>query len=212
MKLSWANRITILRIFLVIPFVSCMLKINDPDLSRTLQAAMRYGAIVVYFIMAVGDGIDGYLARTKKQVTRLGAFLDPVADKLLITSACLLLASRRGAVDGFLLPPTVVVLIIGKDLFLLIGFVILYLITSQIRIAPALIGKAATALQLSMVAGILIAPEVSGFFAGWIWFLRLLWWSAAAAAVLATLVYIRNGSRYIEQYERSLSKNVSREP
>jgi CDP-diacylglycerol--glycerol-3-phosphate 3-phosphatidyltransferase len=187
-----------------------MLKIHDPALSLTLQRAMRYGAIAVYMVMAISDGLDGYLARRKKQVTRLGAFLDPIADKLIITSACLLLASERAAVDGFLLPPTVVVLIIGKDLFLLIGFVVVYLITSQIHIAPALIGKIATALQLSMVAGILIAPEVSGFFAGWIWFLRVLWWSAAGTAVLATLIYIRNGSRYIEQYEQSLNKNVSR--
>jgi CDP-diacylglycerol--glycerol-3-phosphate 3-phosphatidyltransferase len=211
MKLSWANRITILRILLIAPFVSFMLKINDPDLSAGLQVGMRYGAILVYLIMAVSDGVDGYLARRRKQVTRLGTFLDPVADKLLITAACLLLASQRGAVDGFLLPPTVVVLIIGKDLFLLIGSVILYLITSQVRIHTVWIGKVATALQLSMVAAILIAPEVSGFVSGWIWFLRVLWWSAASAAILGTLVYIRNGSRYIEEYERNVNKKGNAE-
>ena len=64
-------------------------------------------------------------------------------------------------------------------------------------------------LQLSMVAGILIAPEVSGILPGWIWILRLLWWSAAGKAILATLIYIRNGSRYIEQYEQSLMNNSS---
>jgi len=69
------------------------------------------------------------------------------------------------------------------------------------------IGKLATALQLSMVAGILIAPEVSGVLPGWIWFLRVLWWSAAGTAILATLIYIRNGSRYIEQYEQGLTNN-----
>jgi cardiolipin synthase len=188
-----------------------MLKINDPELRQAARTMMRYVAIVIYLVMAIGDGLDGYLARKKKQFTRLGTFLDPIADKLLVTSACLLLASPRSAVDGFLLPPTVVVLIIGKDLFLLIGFVILYLITSHIRIVPVPIGKVATALQLSMVAAILIAPEASGFLPAWIWFLPVLWWSAAGSAVLATLVYIRNGSRYIEEYERSLSKSVSRE-
>jgi cardiolipin synthase len=207
MKLSWASRITILRILLIIPFVSFMLKINDPALSPGVQNAMRYVSIIIFLAMAVSDGIDGYLARRKKQITKLGAFLDPLADKLLMTCACLLLASQRGHVGDFLLPPTVVVLIIGKDLFLLIGFVIVYLITSQIRIAPVFIGKLATTLQLSMVAGILIAPEVSGVLAGWIWFLRFLWWSAAGTAIITTLIYIRNGSRYIEQYERSLANN-----
>ncbi len=207
MKLSWASRITILRILLIIPFVSFMLKINDPVLSGAARNAMRYGAIVIYLTMAVGDALDGYLARRKKQITKLGAFLDPLADKLLMTCACLLLASQRGHVEDFLLPPTVVVLIIGKDLFLLIGFTIVYLITSQIRIAPVFIGKLATVLQLSMVAGILIAPEVSSFLPGWIWFLRVLWWSAAGSAILATLIYIRCGSRYIEEYERDLANN-----
>jgi len=168
---------------------------------------MRYVSIIIFLAMAVSDVIDGYLARRKKQITKLGAFLDPLADKLLMTCACLLLASQRGHVGGFLLPPTVVVLIIGKDLFLLIGFVIVYLITSQIRIAPVFIGKLATALQLSMVAGILIAPEASGVLSGWDWFLWILWWSAAGTAILTTLIYIRNGSRYIEEYEQSLANN-----
>jgi len=207
MKLSWASRITILRILLIIPFVSFMLKINDTELIPEIRNAMRYVSFIIFLAMAVSDVIDGYLARRKKQITKLGAFLDPLADKLLMTCACLLLASQRGQVKDFPLPPTVVVLIIGKDLFLLIGFVIVYLITSQIRIAPVFIGKLATALQLSMVAGILIAPEVSGVLPGWIWFLRVLWWSAAGTAILTTLIYIRNGSRYIEEYEQSLANN-----
>jgi len=206
MKLNWANRMTILRILLIAPFVSCMLKINDAELSANMRAAIRHVSFGIFLVMALSDALDGYLARTKKQITRLGAFLDPVADKLLITSACLLLVSQRGHVEDFLLPPTVVVLIIGKDLFLLIGFVIVYFITSQFLIAPVLIGKIANALQLSMVGAILIAPEISTCLPGWIWLLRTLWWSAAGTAILATLIYIRNGSRYIEQYEQNPSQ------
>ena len=194
---------------MIAPFVSFMLKTNDPVLSHGAQNAMRYISIFIFLIMAASDAIDGYLARVKKQITKLGAFLDPVADKLLMTCACLLLASERGHVQNFLLPPTVVVLIIGKDLFLLIGFTIVYYITSKIHIAPVFIGKLATALQLSMVAGILIGPEVSRVLPGWIWFLRVLWWSAAGTAILATLIYIRMGSRYIEQYEQSHLNNSS---
>lgn len=183
------------------PFVSCMLKINDPELSPTLQTAMRYVSTVLFLFMAVSDGIDGYLARKRHQTTKLGAFLDPLADKLLMTCTCLLLASDRAHVDGFLLPQTVVVLIISKDLFLLLGFVVVYLFTSQMRIQPAFIGKTATTLQLAMVSAILIAPEVSAFIPGWIWFLRVLWWSAFGTAICTMLVYIRNGSRYIAEYE-----------
>jgi phosphatidylglycerophosphate synthase len=179
-----------------------MLKINSPELNKAVQNLIRYASFGVFLVMAVSDGLDGYLARTKKQITKLGIFLDPVADKLLITSACLLLSSQRGKVaDEFLLPPTVVVLIIGKDLLLVIGFIIVYFLTSQLLVAPVLIGKIANALQLVMVGAILLAPEISHAIPGWIWFLRTLWWSAAATAILATLIYIRNGSRYIEHYE-----------
>ena len=79
MKITWATRITILRILLVFPFISFMLKINAQNLSESGQNAMRYTAIVLFMIMAVSDGIDGYLARRKNQITRLGSFLDPVA-------------------------------------------------------------------------------------------------------------------------------------
>jgi len=183
-----------------------MLKINDAALTEAMRDTMRYAGIFIFFVMAVSDGIDGFLARRRGQTTRLGSFLDPMADKLLMTCACLLLSSQRGHVGNFLLPPTVVVLIIGKDLFLLIGFLVVYFITFQVRIVPVLVGKIATTLQSSMVAGILIAPEISIFLPGWIWFLRVLWWSAAGTAILATLIYIRNGSRYIEQYEQSLEQ------
>ncbi|MHC5076192.1 MAG: CDP-alcohol phosphatidyltransferase family protein [Planctomycetota bacterium] len=209
MKLNWANRITISRILLIIPFIIFMLKINDPSISLTTGKAIRYGAFLLFLIMALSDALDGYLARIKNQATRLGSFLDPMADKLLMTCACLLLASNRSAVNGFQLPPTVVVLIIGKDMFLFIGFVIVYFITSQVRIIPAPIGKVATTLQLTMVAGILMAPEISHLIPGWIWFLRVVWWSAAGTAILSTLIYIRIGSRYIGEYEETMNEQTS---
>lgn len=209
MKLNLASRITILRILLIAPFVICMLKINDPSISETAGDAIRYGAFGIFLVMAMSDGLDGYLARIKKQATKLGAFLDPTADKLLMTCACLLLSSEKAAVDGFRLPPSVVVLIIGKDVLLLIGFIIIYFLTSQIKIAPVFVGKVATTLQLVMVAAILIAPEVYSVTTLWLWFLRFLWWSAGGTAVLATFIYIRNGSRYISEYEEKTNKNTT---
>jgi CDP-diacylglycerol--glycerol-3-phosphate 3-phosphatidyltransferase len=202
MKLNWANRITILRILLIVPFVIFMLKINDTSLDQNLRNLMRYIATFIFAVMAFSDAFDGFLARKKKQITRLGAFLDPMADKLLMTSTCLLLYSNRGHIGDFRLPGTVVVLIISKDLLLLIGFIIVYFVTSQIQIVPVFIGKLATTLQLAMVSAILIAPEASVLIHGWIWFLRFLWWSAAATAILATLIYIRNGTRFVTEYEQ----------
>lgn len=176
-----------------------MLKVNEPGNGDI----MRYLALVVFLFMCISDALDGYMARIKKQVTQLGAFLDPMADKLLITCACILLASPRTAVNGHMLPKTVVVLIIGKDLLLLLGFLIIYFITSNTKVVPVFVGKVSTVLQLSMVTSVLIAPDICPFFAGWIYFMRFLWWSAASTAVLVTLVYIRNGIRYIEEFEQA---------
>jgi CDP-diacylglycerol--glycerol-3-phosphate 3-phosphatidyltransferase len=205
-RLNWANRITVLRILLIAPFVICILKINDPRLTETTQAIARYFALLFFTIMAISDGVDGYLARKKGQITRLGSFLDPMADKLLMAVTCLLLATERGSINGIRLPQAVAVIIIGKDMLLLLRFMIVHFVTLNTEIVPKIkpvkIGKAATALQLLMVIFILIAPEVIRIFPGWIWFLRVLWWSAAGTAVIATLIYIREGSKYIEAYEQ----------
>jgi CDP-diacylglycerol--glycerol-3-phosphate 3-phosphatidyltransferase len=198
MRLNHANRITILRILLIVPFVICMLKIHHP----TMGTPLRYLSLALLLVMAFSDAYDGYVARKKKQTTPLGSFLDPMADKLLMACACVLLSIEKTAVSGFQLPPTVAVLIIAKDLFLLIGFVILHFLTFQVRPTPALVGRIATVLQLTMVGAILIAPEISKVLTGWIWFLRFLWWSASGTAIVTTLIYIRVGTRYIEEFEK----------
>ncbi|MBC8481350.1 MAG: CDP-alcohol phosphatidyltransferase family protein [Planctomycetes bacterium] len=207
MILNWANRITILRILLIVPFVICMLKMNSSNVSQLQSDLLRYAGIFIFAIMAASDGVDGYLARRKGQITKLGSFLDPTADKLLMTCACLLLASKSGGVEGFLLDPAVVILIIGKDVFLLLGFLIIFFLTFEVRIVPVFVGKLSTILQLAMVAGILIAPEISRFIDGWLIFLKILWWSAAITAIFTTLIYIRNGSRYIDEHDQSSGTN-----
>ena len=206
MRLSLATRITLLRILLIVPFICCLLKTNSQDLALSTRVLLRHLALGIFVVMAVSDAMDGYLARRLKDITQLGTFLDPVADKLLMTSACLLLTSQRAQVPGYLIPPTVVVLIIGKDLLLSIGFVILYVLTSDAVVKPSFFGKACTMLQLLMVGAVLLGPEASDLLPRWGQFARVLWWSAATSAVLAALVYIRDGSRYIEAHERATGR------
>jgi len=202
MRLNRANQVTLLRIILIIPFVICLIKSRQVPSGHLL----RYGAAVIFVLMALSDALDGYLARVKKQVTRLGAFLDPLADKLLMTCACILLSLPATAVEGFALPVEVVALIIGKDVLVLLGFVVLYFMTGDAQIMPVGVGKASTFLQLLMVGSILIGPEASGLTSLWIYFVEGLWWLTGAAAAAAAGVYIRNGLRYIERFENNASK------
>ena len=202
LKMSWPNRITIGRLLFIVPFVIAMLHINDPQ----YQPWSRYTALVVFVLMALSDAVDGFLARKTNSITSLGTFLDPLADKTLIVCACLLLASEPTAVAGAQLPDAVVVIIIGKDIYTTLGFVIIYMVTSEIKIVPQTAGKLSTMLQLAMVVAILITPDITRWFGEFIYIVQGLWWSAAGAAVLTMIVYTRNGSRYINEYEQRQKK------
>ena len=196
MFLTLANQITILRILLIIPFVICLLKMGDQDYGHWI----RGGAIVIFLVMAISDAIDGYLARKHKQVTALGAFLDPMADKLMITCASIVLCAPQTAIEGFVLPLTVVVLIIGKDILLLLGFIITFLLTGQIHIRPVWAGKASTFLQITMVLSVLIGPEIVRWITVWRAITDAICWATGFCAMVATFVYIYRGIRYIEEF------------
>jgi phosphatidylglycerophosphate synthase len=167
---------------------------------------MRHLSLVMFLFMAISDAIDGWLARSRGQMTKLGAFLDPLADKLLMTAALLLLASSTAGVKGFRMPLTLVVVIIGKDVLLALGFVVQYFITQQARIVPVLAGKLCTFLQLSMVLATLIGPEAMGYFPWWYELVLGLWWASGVTAVWAMLAYTFNGIMFIEQVAPGAAK------
>jgi cardiolipin synthase len=206
MWLTAANQITLLRIILIIPFVLFMVDANRS--SSTFY--YRYIALAIFVVMALSDALDGYLARAKNQATRLGAFLDPVADKLLIISACILLASQRFSVPDFRLPLEVVILILSKDILVCLGFVTVYFMTGQTRISALWAGKLATFMQLVMVASILIGPEMTRLTPLWAYWVRIIWWSAAISAILAATVYIISGLRYIGRFEQQSRQDNTR--
>lgn len=103
------NKITLSRIFLVPVFMifiiplpgwmveSSLLAFMRPQLLSLNSFILNYGSYIaaVFFIIAAStDGVDGYIARKTKQVTRFGKFLDPIADKLLVTAALIALVQR----------------------------------------------------------------------------------------------------------------------
>jgi cardiolipin synthase len=196
MFLTLANQITILRVLLIFPFVICLLSTGHPQHGNWI----RSGAILFFVVMAIGDALDGYMARKQKQVTALGAFLDPMADKLMITCASIILCAPQTAIEGFALPLTVVVLIIGKDILLLLGFIITFLLTSQVHVRPVWVGKVSTFLQIIMVFSILIGPETARWVTAWPAITAAICWLTGFCAMVATFVYIYRGIRYIEEF------------
>jgi len=185
--LNWPNRITIVRILLVAPLAICLLNLN------TGWAGTRHVAFGLFLAMALSDAVDGLLARRLGQETALGKFLDPVADKLLVACAVVILAIPRTAVPGAQLPSWVPVIAIGKDVVTTIGFALVHLTTGHIFIKPRILGKACTLLQLTMIGAVLLAPDLPEVIRTAV---PVLWYLASATAILATVDYLRIGNRF----------------
>jgi len=189
-RLNWPNRITIARIVLVVPFVICLLNLNNGPVT------WRYVSLMLFAVMASSDALDGFLARRFHESTALGRFLDPVGDKLLVTSAMILLSVDATAVHGFRLPSWVPVIAIGKDVLTVIGFWLAYAATGRFFIQPRVLGKACTLVQSLMVGLTLSAPDWPGA-AGRI--VPLFWWLASGLAVAALADYLRIGIRFVSE-------------
>ena len=208
--LNWPNRISILRLLMVLPFIVLLLN------QHTWGDVARHLALVVFVIVAVSDFIDGFLARRLNIKPRLGAILDPLADKVLIICSTVLLSLPDSAVPGHQLPNWLVVVIVGKDLWVILGFVVIYLVTDRFRVLPTKAGKASTAAQLVMVCLVLLAPELDklapGLGAG---STRVLIWTVAVLCAAAVISYTRLGLSFVAEGQKpldDLNHNGKRQP
>ncbi len=199
--LNWPNRITLLRLALLPPFIVLLLR--QPG-----ESASRYAALGIFLLMALSDVLDGVLARRLRARTRLGAILDPLADKLMIISAAVLLSLPEYAPPGGRLPDWVVVAIVGKDLWVIVGFVVVYLVTDRFRIRPSFLGKACTVGQVIMVVSVLLAPEMNQVLAGLgSWMASVAGWAVAALCVLAIISYTRMGLSFVIEEAKPLENS-----
>jgi len=199
--LSWPNRITLLRLVLVAPFVVLMLH-------QQQHMAYRYVALGIFLAMAGSDAIDGIAARRMGHASRLGAILDPLADKTLIICAAVLLALPGSKVTAAPLPRWVAVMIIGKDLWVLVGFVVVFLLTGKVRVRPTGSGKLCTVAQLVMVSAILISPDLNrlGLRAGF-QLARATWFAAAALCLMAVVSYTLLGLSFLAEADEQDSED-----
>ncbi|MFQ5850862.1 MAG: CDP-alcohol phosphatidyltransferase family protein [Candidatus Binatia bacterium] len=109
-------------------------------------------ALIVFIIGGITDALDGPVARFTKQRTRLGTYLDPLADKLLITSSLVVL-SLIGA-----LPAWLTILVLSRDLIITVGYAaIFFLVQERMEIQPSPMGKLNTFLLLLTVALVLVS-------------------------------------------------------
>jgi cardiolipin synthase len=106
-------------------------------------------ALIVFLACVVSDGVDGMIARLFDQKSKLGSYLDPLADKLLLVTAFVVLAAR-----GFL-PAWLTVMVISRDVLILLGVLVLFLIGFYLNIKPSVLSKLNTCLQFTTVISVL---------------------------------------------------------
>jgi len=142
----------------------------------------RFGIAFTLFIVAgLTDALDGLLARVLKQRTTLGQYLDPVADKLLLSTLFLVLMYKS------LIPTTVTILVFGRDLGILIVAAIMYAVVGRRDFGPSIFGKANTVAQVTAVAVVLLHQLTT---AKWVVILRLVALDATIAlTILSGLHY-----------------------
>jgi len=187
--MTTANKVTIFRILLIPFFVVEVLYYV-----RGGEALHRWLALSTFLLASICDGVDGYIARRFNQRSELGALLDPLADKLLLVSGIVLL-SLNNAPYLAQLPLWFTGTVIGRDVLLMIGLIVIYITAGRPVIRPRWVGKTATVLQMATVLWILLKlPER--------WSLRLAI-AGAAATGISGVFYVFDGIKQLSAHPTS---------
>lgn len=140
------------------------------------------GAFWLFVLAGVSDAVDGFLAKRFGWQTTLGAYLDPLADKLLIVSVFV----AMGVLGE--LPSWIVIAVVSRDILILLGVILSWLIGDPIQIRPSIISKANTTAQIVLAAAVL-ADE--GFDLGLSDARHVLTWLTAALTMASLGLYAR---------------------
>jgi cardiolipin synthase len=187
--MTTANKITVLRILLVPLFAAQVL-----DYLASGNEIHRLAAMLAFGLAAVGDGIDGYIARRYNQQSDLGAILDPLADKLLLATG-IVLFTLKNEPHFERIPIWLSVMIIGGGALQLIGLLFVQTNCTKVIVRPRLVGKLATVFQIVLLSWILLKWH-SGWLPVWIY-------GAAIFTGVSFLFYTADGLRQLSASPRS---------
>ena len=117
-------------------------------------------ALILFVAQAISDLLDGFFARMMHKKTDLGAWLDPIADKVMLVSSYLILGFQE------IIPFWVVGIVLLRDVVLMLGFLVLHLLSYRMVPSPTLLGKATTLFQMVTILYLLWSTtrEFQGYF------------------------------------------------
>lgn len=177
-----ANLITILRFVLV------------PAVVFALLAGETAWAFAGFVVAGISDGIDGFVARQFNQRTELGAYLDPMADKLLLVSVFVVLGIMGK------LPIWLVVAAVSRDGLIVSAVLLSTIMGNPVKMKPLFVSKANTAVQILLAATVL--AELA-FVVGFGWFTTFLVYGSGLLTLLSAAAYLVGWLKHMAGYAES---------
>lgn len=175
--LNLANSLTILRIFMT-PIIAILLVYKYWQLG-----------LATFLLAGVTDVLDGFIARSRGERTELGTILDPLADKLLLSATFVTLVYLH-QIPGWLF-----IIVVSRDLILIGGFLVVYLVTGKTTVSVSWMGKLTTGLQVSTVLATLVARVAGGVEA----YVPAIIYLAATITIVSGLDYVRRGVKVLSE-------------
>jgi cardiolipin synthase len=167
------NKLTISRILLIPVFILFLIY------------GYHFFAMLTFALASFTDALDGIIARATNQRSKAGAFLDPIADKLLINATFVALAVMR------LLPCWIVALVMIRDLVIVLGIMVMYMANKTPAISPTYLSKATTLAQMLTLLVALLDLWTGGL-SSILWFFI---WTSALLTLLSGFDYVYRGAR-----------------
>ena len=152
--MTLATKITIFRLVMIPVFVGFGVEYGKTVNAGRPEEIWRWLAVACFTLAALSDALDGYIARRFNQRSRLGTFLDPIADKALMLAALLTLSFANW---GQYLPLWYAALVISRDLIQVSGAIAIGHIAGDIKVVPHWTGKLATVLQVVTIGWVFLA-------------------------------------------------------
>ena len=186
--MGFANKISLSRILAIPFFVAGLIySARNPNIPQ-----LKLLVLFIFAFAMLTDFIDGIIARVKKEKTSLGRVLDPLADKLLLMNAFIwIYALREDLPLVYVLPLSVVLIVVSRDMIILLGIAIFTFLKIEISIAPNIWGKLTTLFQMSTILCILLDLPISEF----------VWNIACAFTIISGVLYIKRGTQALTVFD-----------
>jgi len=187
--MTLANEITIARILLIPVFVLFAIYYGRSLEQGAPEEWLRLASIIVFIVASVTDLLDGWVARKFSQPSRLGAVLDPIADKGLLLTAIITLTFSKWT---YAFPLWFLVLVIARDAVILLGCALVKYLSGKLEVHPSLLGKMATALQMIAIAWVMLQLPYHVYPI----------YVAGAATLLSGLGYVLDGAAQLRHHDK----------